>query len=729
MVGPRTRRGCVLALSLVAASPLSGMTRSEVPQRVSLQTDARIPFVANAGQVDQAVAYYTSVSSGDIFVTRRGRIVYSLTGRNARSWTITETPRGARSQPKGIRPTPTSVSYFLGTEPARWKSKVETFGTVSLGQVWPGVSLDLVSNGGSVEKIFTVAPGGSPSLIEMGLAGALRMSIHAGSLIIRTGMQELSFSPPAAFQILNGVRHPVRVAYELRGRGYGFRLGKYDPKRPVVIDPLLEATFLGGSFNDWAFALAIHPTSGQVYVAGSTGSVDFPGTAGGAQPAKKGPGAIFVARLNASLTRIEQATFLGGSLLLTGEFDEAYALAINPVSGDVYVAGTTPSTTFPGTAGGAQPVYGGDRGDGFVARLDASLTKLEQSTYLGGSGFDRVNAIAIHPASGDVYVAGYTLSTDLPGTAGSAQETNRSCCTGFVARLNSALTELKRATYLGGTASGDVEALAIHPASGEVYVAGGTLSIDSPGTEGGAQPANAGGADAFVARLNAALTRINQATYLGGSGPPSDGYDWASALAIHPTTGEVYIAGSTRSSNFPGTTGGAQPAFGGGYVSGFVAVLNPALTGLRQATYLGGSVEDEALSLGIHPITGDAYVAGFTRSGDFPGTASGVQRSNAGDLDAFIARLNPALTTLDEATYLGGSSSAALAIHPLTGEVYVAGSASGGFPVTGDAAQPVLGGSVDGFIARLTSDLMAPPARLEIRRILPNSVPRVLPGR
>jgi hypothetical protein len=112
--------------------------------------------------------------------------------------------------------------------------------------------------------------------------------------------------------------------------------------------------------------------------------------------------------------------------------------------------------------------------------------------------------------------------------------------------------------------------------------------------------------DAFVARLNKELTQILQSTYLGGSG-----YDWCHALAIHPTTGEVYVAGRTKSKNFPKTTGGAQASsYGGGDYDAFVARLNSSLTQILQSTYLGGSGNDSAYALAIHPTTGDVYVAG-----------------------------------------------------------------------------------------------------------------------
>ena len=315
-----------------------------------------------------------------------------------------------------------------------------------------------------------------------------------------------------------------------------------------------------------------------MYVAGKTFSTNFPGTTGGAQAANGGGVDAFVARLNAALTTLTQATYLGGS-----SGDAALALTIHSTSGDVYVAGNTTSTNLPGTTGGAQPTNGGGN-DPFIARLNAALTTLTQATYLGGSSGDAASALAIHPTSGDVYVAGFTTSTNFPGTTGGAQTTNGGGIDGFVARLNAALTTLTQATYLGG--SGGDYALAIHPTSENVYVAGQTFSANFPGTIGGAQATFGGsvngGSNAFVARLNTALTTLSQATYLGGSVG-----DLADAMAVQPTSGDIYVAGQTLSANFPGTTGGAQATFVGSgedVTDAFVARLTADLAAVSTTS-------------------------------------------------------------------------------------------------------------------------------------------------
>jgi len=675
-------------------------------------------WVKNEGQWDERALFSAPGYFGTTWITKDGDLLHVAVKKEeckeqttkakacpSKSWVISE--RWVGGKVKAItaeEELPTKVSYFIGNDPSKHKTNLPTYRYVSLGEVWSGIEVKLKATQKTVEKLFYVQPGADPSKIVVEVNGAegLRLS-KDGEIIIKTGLGDLKLSKPVAWQEKDGKKLPVEVSYKLIGKNrYSFVVAKADPSLPIVIDPILQATYLGGSGSDEAEALAIHPTTGEVYVAGYTNSTDFPGTSGGAQASNRGYADAFVARLNSSLTQILQATYLGGR----GR-DEAEALAIHPTTGDVYVAGYTLSDDFPRTSGGAQVSYGGWH-DAFVARLNSSLTQILQATYLGGRGTDAAYALAIHPTTGEVYVAGETYSTNFPGTSGGAQASNRGYADAFVARLNSNLTQILQATYLGGSDYDWVYALAIHPTTGEVYVAGWTGSTYFPGTFGGAQSSYGGGQyDAFVARLNSGLTQIIQSTYLGGRGR-----DEAKALAIHPTTGDVYVAGFTNSTDFPGTSGGAQVSHRGGFRDAFVARLSADLRTLRQSTYLGGSDWDEAYTLAVHPTTGDVYVAGNTSSDDFPGTSGGAQTGSGGLIDAFVARLNSGLTQILQATYLGGSDSDYahnLAIHPTTGEVYVAGETkSTNFPGTSGGAQTSYGrGDKDAFVARLTTNLAA----------------------
>ncbi len=161
----------------------------------------------------------------------------------------------------------------------------------------------------------------------------------------------------------------------------------------------------------------------------------------------------------------------------------------------------TNSTDFPLTAGGADTTMAGD--EAFVTRLSSDLRTIYQSTFIGGSRYDSGSAIAIHPASGDIYVTGMTLSSDFPGIAGGAWTTFAGL-EAFVARLSSNLQTLYQSTYLGGSDDDLGHAIALHPTTGDVYVTGYTGSADFPSIMNGADTAFAG---------NEAFTRGYRATF------------------------------------------------------------------------------------------------------------------------------------------------------------------------------------------------------------------------
>jgi len=661
-------------------------------------------WVKNEGQWDQRALFSAPGYFGTTWITKDGELLHVAVKKEeckekacpSKGWVISERWVGGKVQAiKGEEELETKVSYFIGNDPSKHKSGLSTYRYVSLGEVWSGVEVQLKATQKTVEKLFYVKPGADPSKIVVQVDGAEGLKLSKdGEIIIQTGLGDLKLSKPIAWQEKDGKKLPVEVSYKLIGKNrYSFEVAKADPSLPIVIDPILQSTYLGGRGHDRALALATHPTTGEVYVAGYTFSTNFPNTTGGAQGSKSGIYSwdAFVARLNSSLTQILQSTYLGGS-----GSDSATALAIS--GGEVYVAGETLSTNFPRTTGGAQENNRGWR-DAFVARLNSNLTQILQSTYLGGSGSDSATALAI--SGGDVYVAGWTSSDNFPRTTGGAQGSRGGSLDAFVARLNSNLTQILQSTYLGGSGSDSATALAI--SGGEVYVAGETLSTNFPNTTGGAQGSKSGiySWDAFVARLNSSLTQILQSTYLGGRYD-----DRALALAIHPTTGDVYVTGWTSSDNFPRTTGGAQGSRGGS-LDAFVARLNSNLTQILQSTYLGGSGTDYACALAISG--GEVYVAGWTSSDNFPRTAGGAQGSRGGSSDAFVARLDSSLTSISQSTYLGGSGSdSAIALAISGGDVYVVGyTYSTNFPRATGGAQASYSGRGDAFVARLTADLAA----------------------
>jgi hypothetical protein len=684
-----------------------------------------IPFILNQGQTDKRVKFYARTFGGTVFVTEKGEIMYSLpkvdqerkairrTHKTHKELGLKEELVGGRVKGlKGEEESVTKVSHFIGNDSSKWKANIPTYELINLGEAYPGIEVKLKAYGRSIEKLFYVKAGIDPGSIRLRLSGGDSLKVNEeGELEVKTALGDVKFSKPLAYQEINGRRIEVAVDYRVLNSElspldseliYSFKLGDYDRTETLVIDPILQSTYLGGNSDDTGYPIAID-SSGNIFVAGETSSTNFPGTTGGAQSSfGGGDGDIFVTKLNSTLTSILQSTYLGGS---NGDYGP-FSLAIDSY-GNVYVMGETESTNFPGTTGGAQPSYGGGNYDAFVTKFNSSLTSILQSTYLGGSGHDEPISMALD-SSGNIYVAGGTNSTNFPGTAGGAQPSFGSGdYKAFVTKLNSSLTSILQSTYLGGSGLDYGLSIAID-STGNVYVEGGTSSTNFPGTAGGAQPSFGGGDyDGFVTKLNSNLTSILQSTYLGGSGTDSD--DWPSGIAID-STGNVYVLNRTSSTNFPGTAGGAQPSFGGGDWDAFVSKLNSNLTSILQSTYLGGSQIDYAYGIAVDS-NGNVYVTGGTSSTNFPGTSGGAQPSfGGGDRDAFVSKLNSSLTSILQSTYLGGSYSDyayGIAIDSY-GNVYVTGkTSSANFPGTAGGAQPSLGGYGDAFIAKLDSSLAA----------------------
>jgi hypothetical protein len=613
----------------------------------------------------------------------------------------------------------TNVSVFTGE---RRLAGIPAVRSVRFDDVWRGIDVELHARGDNVEKIVTVAPGAAPDAIRLRVGGASALRIGSdGSLLASTGNGPLSFARPVAFQESAAGRKYVDVRYRIAADTYGFELGAYDATRPIVIDPIIQSTYLGGSGSSFADEgvrdMAIHPTSGEVYVAGFTDSANFPGTTGGAFPTGGASGDAFVARLSADLTTLLQATYLAGN-----ETDEAHALIVTAT--DVYVAGSTGSSNFPATAGSAQSAdpNAGAALNGFIARLPLSLTSLTAATYLGGTtAFDTsIFAMLPHP-NGDFYVCGPTRSTTLPNTAGGFAPTNSGPRAAFVARIDAALSAFAQLTYFGANAgfssnSMSCTALAADPGSGELYIGGrGDSGTALPNLTGGALAT--GNAGAWAARLNAALTQNPQTTWLAqdnsGSTPS------VHSLLRHPANGDLYVLTDSRTgASLPpnATAGGGQTTCNGGLFNCLLVMrLNTSLTGVVAGTFYGtaaSSIVPRGFNhMTIDPVSGDVFAASDGHAG-LPNTAGGFQpAAPAGAVTpGFIVRIRNDLGAIVQASYIGGNNATrpvGVALHPANGHLYVAGSTSSdNFPLTSGGAQAAFAGNRDAFVTRVTPDLL-----------------------
>ena len=384
---------------------------------------------------------------------------------------------------------------------------------------------------------------------------------------------------------------------------------------------------------------------------------------------------------------LSYSSYLGGSA------DDFAAKLLVDGAGNTYLAGFTQSLDFP-RVGGAQTSNRGDA-DAFVAKLDASGT-LVYSSYLGGGGADTASGLALD-ASGNVYVAGNTESTNFP-LKGALQGALQGSKNAFVTKLNAAGNALVYSTYLG--ANEDFATGVVVDSSGNAYVSGyttgGFLFTGTPPTDtyGG------GSHDGVLIKLNASGSDIVFGLYLGGSD-----VDLITGIALDPA-GNIYVVGQTISLNFP--TFNAFQSSNYGSSDAFVAKFDASGSPI-YSTFLGGPTTTDVAQSVTADAAGNVYVAGMT--GTDPGELSDFPVFNpiqeyAGKWDVFVSKLNATGQTLLYSTFIGGSENedaTAIAVDA-SGNAYVAGkTASPNFP-TASPWQAMSGGGEDAYVVRLNAN-------------------------
>lgn len=395
---------------------------------------------------------------------------------------------------------------------------------------------------------------------------------------------------------------------------------------------------------------------------------------------------------------IDPITMSWSSFLHSASSDDYMIAVVRDGAGFVYVAGYTETPSFPVTSGVYQGSFAGQI-DAYVAKMSPDGDNLLWSTYLGGSNWDLAHALDID-SDGNLYVGGYTASSDFPITQTAAQTIMRGYSDGFVACLSPDGSTLQYATYLGGTDRDYLYDL-VSDSTGNVIVCGYTFSYNFPITSGAYDGSYNGFGDGYVACISPDGNQILFSSYIGGTG-----FDICQAVDWAPD-GTIGVVGNTNSTDLPvhqPLQNSLNLGNGNGTDDGFFLKLNHNASQLLTGTFIGGSGSDGVYAIQSN-TAGEWFLAGNTFSANLVPTYSAYQTSYQGAGDVFIMRLDATGTSAIYSTYLGGTDVDYVKsiVVDEDDEAYVVGATrSTDWPVTGGLFGP--SGQYDTYLTHVNAD-------------------------
>jgi len=725
----QVRTGCWI-LSLVVMTTITCSAYQAMPQTGHTGSNyAQLPLVfeANQGQTDPRVKFLSRGDGYTAFLSAGG-IVLSLrpsavTGNNPSTRTKPSQSSGStlrltlvganqRCVVTGEEMQPGKVNYFIGKNPAKWRTNVPTYKIVRSKNVYPGIDLVYYGNRHLLEYDFEISAGGDPSKIQFEVTGALRIDVDSdGNLVLQTRNGEVRLNSPLVYQTFNNHRTAVEGHYILLDSTHvAFQVSRHDLSRPLVIDPVLVySTYLGGSGNDQPSGIAVDG-AGSVYVTGSTDSIDFPLTTLGSL--SSGAPHVVVAKLDATGTNLIYADYLGGN----GD-DYGYALALDSAN-NAYVTGSTASSDFPMV----NPFLGTYPGafNAFLTKISPDGSSLLYSTYFGGNGSDIPTGVAVD-VTGHMVIAGYTSSTNLPvanayQAAVSANQGGMYGNYGFLGAFSPDGSSLVYSTYFGGNTNVPLNcggtpcwpqpsstiAGVVLDATGNAYIAGTTNTYNFPVTAGAyitADTTQSNASVGFVSKFSAAGNLQYSTYFYEASGLLTD----ISAITVDSSASAYVIGVALSDGTFPITsTSICDPSVYSWACSyGFVSKFDATGSHLLYSTFLGPNNYAAPRAIALDG-NNNAYVLASTGSNLF-NPVNGIEGYNNGN-DILLVEIDAAADTQLIATYIGGNSDdepAGMALDPI-GNVYVAGRTNSlDFPVTQSVFQQELEGNYDAFIVKI----------------------------
>ncbi len=697
-------------------------------------------FVANKGQWPSQVRFQCQTKEATAWICDDGlRMDYAVRFCSTPLWKFN--PEGERSPIDSIhghvvsirfttsnsQPTTQSTSstiqgqnqlpgvhnYFLGNDASKWATNVPLYAEVESKNNNTAITTRYYVESNRLRYDVVLQPGADPQSISMHVDGATALRVNAQyELEMQTSIGTIVQRKLLAYQQVGSTRRVVPCAFNVRDDGtVGFKLGSYNRRRPLVIDPLLWATYIGGQSMAIGFTNnhgteecldVAYDAAGNAVVVGTTETNDFPTTVGAYQRTKLNVGPkistsdIFVAKFNASGSALTFATYIGGKLQEIGRAIELDA------SDNIYVCGASASGDFPTTSGSYRTTMSGS-GDGVICKLNPTGTTLMASTYIGGVEYDMLTGLKI---SGNyVYVCGNSWGGGYPVTANALQNSNNLDYASVVSVIYTSLQTLDASTYFGGIA---VPNDMVIDGSGNMYVTGVAYDSLMPTTTNAySRVRNGVFGDVFVTVINRACTTLLYGTYFGG-----EVEDIAYGIALDASN-NILVCGRTMSPDLPTTAGAYDRTYnrlkgsartGDPYddiFDGFALKFNSSYQ-LQWSTFLGGRASDWLTHV-VAGANGSLVMCGNSYSPDFPATSCCIDSTQNGASDAIVTILGPNGNAVLYSTFLGGGGTelANSIVRMSNGQLYVCGATYElSFPVTPGAYQTTRK-LTDGFVLKM----------------------------
>lgn len=672
--------GIIGILGALAACPFAiGEPLNVAPQTATMKRLGEMPiaFEPNRGQAPPDVQFLSRGLRHDLLFTGQGARL-DVPGRRSGSISsldIAFVNANTDIRMAGLNTLGYRSSYFIGNDRTKWVNDLPNFSKVRYHQVWNGMDVVFYGNESRLEYDVTVAPGADPKNAVFAFSNAQSVRLNTdGDLVLHFEQGDIVQHKPIAYQTVGNLRKAVPAKYVVAGNHVSFSIGKYDTSQELIIDPILwfslprlDSSYLTGTG-------AATDSSGNSYAAGTTIPVTV----------SPDPNIRFktawVNKIDISgniVLRFSLAAPDGG---MTGN-----GIAVDS-SGNIYVTGMTDSPgSIPGSGLGFQTISGGGT-DAYLVRVNSNVT-VGYGTYLGGSGSDSSNAVAVDN-SGHAFVAGSTTSANFPRTVGGAYSGGFDA---FLTRIDTTTTGTASLSYsllAGGSGDDSAQGVAID-AGGNAYLAGSTASTNFQPTAatGYNTSKTTANTDGFLVKFNGSGSASYFTTYPFGP---------ANAIALDASS-NAYLTGETNGS-IPTNSVIQGYQLSGGAGHAFVAKFSTSVSGVNSllyATYLGGSGTDNGTAIATDKNR-TAFVTGLTTSANFPVAGGPVEPTYGGGAsDAFLSVIDTGTsgtTSLGFSTFVGGSgtdSAGAIALSPYNNPLIVGATASPNFPVpAGKALDP-----------------------------------------